>query len=337
MFCLSGVPVLVTGGAGFIGSHLAESLDADGAAVTVLDSLRDGSADNLRAAPGARLVVADVRSAEEVGRVIREHPPRVVFHLAANASVPGSVDDPAYDFAANGVGTFVVLDALRRLGGCERVVLGSSGAVYGQPDEFPIRESAPRRPISPYGASKVSAEVTARMFWDVYRLPVITARLFNSFGPRMARFVILDFLRKLARNPDELEILGDGRQVRDFTYVTDTVQGLRLLADRGEPGEAYNLSSGTSCSVTELARQLLDVLGLAGRTRLRFTGASWNGDAQRWEVCIEKLAALGYRPAVSLREGLIRTAAWFRMREPRWDPAMHSALPGEPHACPAQG
>jgi UDP-glucose 4-epimerase len=308
---LSGVPVLVTGGAGFIGSHLAESFTADGASVTVLDNLRDGSPENLRAAPGARLVVADVRSPEQVGRVIRESRPRVVFHLAANASVPRSVDDPAYDFEANSVGTFVLLDALRQQGGCERVVLASSGAVYGQPEEFPVRESAPLRPISPYGASKVNSEVTARMFRDVYRLPVVTARLFNAFGPRMVRFVVLDFLKKLARDPDELEVLGDGRQVRDFTYVADTVRGLRVLADRGEAGEAYNLSSGTSCSVTELAHQLLDVLGLAGRTRLRYTGTSWAGDAQRWEVSIEKLAQLGYRPLVSLQEALLRTARWY--------------------------
>jgi UDP-glucose 4-epimerase len=305
--------VLVTGGAGFIGSHLVESLVRDGAAVTVLDSFRDGKATNLEAVrDGITVVEGDVRSAAVVDRVIAACRPEVVYHLAANASVPASVADPAHDYETNACGTFVLLDALRRVGGCERFVLASSGAVYGQPERFPIRESDPPEPISPYGASKLSAEVTGRMFRRVYGAPVVIARLFNAYGPRMARFVVLDFLRKLQADPNNLEILGNGEQVRDFTYVADTVAGLRILAERGEPGEAYNLSSGTSCSVTDLAGCLLATLGLAGRTRLSYTGASWTGDAQRWEVSIERLEALGYRPGWPLADGLRRTAHWFQ-------------------------
>ncbi len=307
-----GDTALVTGGAGFIGSHLVESLVADGVAVTVLDNFRGGLASNLSAVSGrVNLIEGDVRGAEQVGRAVAESRPRVVFHLAANASVPGSVEDAAYDFEANALGTFVVLDAVRKAGGCERVVLVSSGAVYGQPTHFPIRETDPVDPISPYGASKACAEVTGKTFWRVYGVPVVIARLFNSYGPRMARFVVLDFLRKLERNRDVLEILGDGKQVRDFTYVADTVQGLRLLAGRGEPGEAYNVSSGTSCSVTQLAHGLLDVMGLGGRTRITYTGASWAGDAQRWEVSVERIGRLGYVPRVPLQAGLRQTLDWF--------------------------
>ncbi len=307
------VPVLVTGGAGFIGSHLVETLVRDGADVTVLDSLRDGHVANLEAVSRQiHLVEGDVRSPAAMEQVIADSRPRVVFHLAANASVPGSVSDPAHDYETNATGTFVLLEALRRAGGCERFVLASSGAVYGQPERFPIREADPRDPISPYGASKLGAEVTARMFWRVYGVPVVVARLFNAYGPRMARFVVLDFLRKLQADPNTLEVLGNGNQVRDFTYVADTVEGLRTLAGRGEPGEAYNVSSGRSCSVTELAHCLLETLGLTGRTRIAFTGASWTGDAQRWEVSIERLQALGYRPRVLLRHGLEQTARWFK-------------------------
>ncbi len=304
--------VLVTGGAGFIGSHLVESLVRDGAAVTVLDSLRDGDVTNLGAVrERVTLVVGDVRCATTVQGVIDACRPQAVYHLAANASVPGSVSDPAHDYETNAAGTFVLLDALRRAGGCERFVLASSGAVYGQPERFPIRESDPPEPISPYGASKLGAEVAGRMFWRVYGVPVVVARLFNCYGPRMARFVVLDFLRKLRADPNALEILGNGKQVRDFTYVSDTVEGLRVLAERGRPGDAYNVSSGRSCSVTELAECLLATLGQAGRARLTYTGTSWAGDAQRWEVSIERLQTLGYRPAVDLRQGLALTAAWF--------------------------
>ncbi len=145
-----------------------------------------------------------------------------------------------------------------------------------------------------------------------YGLPVVIARIFNTYGPRMARFVVLDFLRKLRQDPAMLEVLGDGQQKRDFTFVSDTVQGLLLLAERGVAAEAYNLSSGASVSVTEVAHKLIAALGLADQTRITYTGRSWTGDAQRWEVSIDKLSRLGYTPVVDLEGGLGKTIEWFR-------------------------
>lgn len=305
-------PILVTGGCGFIGSHLVEALAARGARVWVLDNLKAGALDNLRAVQDAvQVEIGDVRDAAAVKAVLERCRPQIVFHLAANASVPGSVDDPAYDFETNSAGTFTLLNALRELDTGARVVLASSGAVYGQPELFPITEEALVNPISPYGASKAGAELTARMFTRVFGAPVVIARIFNTYGPRMARFVILDFLRKLRHNPDVLEVLGNGQQIRDFTYVSDTVQGLILLAERGCPGEAYNLSSGHSTSVIEVAHALIAALGLAGRTRITYTGSSWKGDAQRWEVSIAKLGGLGYTSKVDLENGLTKTIEWF--------------------------
>lgn len=281
--------------------------------MTVLDNLQAGKLSNLSGVINAVCFIeGDVRDADFINKVIREVQPCIVFHLAANASVPQSVQDPVYDFQANCVGTFVLLDALRRYGSCEKFVLASSGAVYGEPTRFPIREEDPLRPISPYGASKAAAEIEARMFALVYGVPVIIARLFNAYGPRMARFVILDFLRKLQKDPSTLEILGTGKQVRDFTYVSDSVSGLLTLAAAGKVGEAYNVSSGIACSVTELAHIMLDALGLRGKTRLIYTGQSWAGDAQHWEVDIDKIKALGYRPQVQLPQGLERVIAWFK-------------------------
>jgi UDP-glucose 4-epimerase len=146
----------------------------------------------------------------------------------------------------------------------------------------------------------------------VYGLPVVIARIFNTYGPRMARFVILDFLRKLRNNPRDLEVLGNGQQIRDFTFVTDTVQGLMLLAERGLPVESYNLSSGSSVSVTDLAQMLIAALGLTDKTRITYTGNSWVGDAQRWVVSIEKIGRLGYTPAADLEFGLAQTIQWFQ-------------------------
>lgn len=305
--------VLVTGGCGFIGSHLVEALVAQGTHVWVLDNLQAGKLKNLLAVRDAvEIEIGDVRDAARVREVVARCRPQVVFHLAANASVPGSVDDPAYDFETNSAGTFVLLDALRVQGERIKVVLASSGAVYGQPNSFPITEACAQIPISPYGASKTCAETIARMFCQVYDLPVVIARIFNTYGPRMARFVVLDFLRKLRQDPTVLEVLGDGQQKRDFTFVSDTVQGMLLLAERGLAAEAYNLSSGASVSVTEVAHKLIAALGLADQTRITYTGKSWTGDAQRWEVSIDKLSRLGYTPAVDLDGGLGKTIEWFR-------------------------
>ena len=305
-------PILVTGGCGFIGSHLVERLVALNAHVTVLDNLQAGHWSNLQSvASQLRAIEGDIRSADTMRVLIEEVQPRFVFHLAANASVPGSVQNPAYDFEANAAGTFVVLNALREADCGAQTVIASSGAVYGEPVSFPIVETDPLRPISPYGASKLSAEVTARLFTQVYGASVVIARLFNCYGPRMARFVVLDFLRKLSSRPETLEVLGTGKQVRDFTYVSDTVEGLLLLAVQGSPGEAYNISSGVNYSVTELAKQLIALSGLTGKTDIAYTGSSWVGDAQRWEVSIEKLRQVGYRPCVELPEGLEKTRHWF--------------------------
>jgi UDP-glucose 4-epimerase len=307
------VRVLVTGGCGFIGSHLVEALVGRGAVVWVLDNLRAGSTNNLQAVRHqVEMVTGDVRDAFCVKDVVASCRPQYVFHLAANASVPGSVDEPAYDFETNSAGTFALFNALKDWNGCAKIVLASSGAVYGQPQTFPISEEFLIDPISPYGASKAGAELSATMFHRVYGLPVVIARIFNTYGPRMARFVMLDFLRKLQRDPTVLEVLGDGKQKRDFTYVADTVGALILLAERGSASEAYNVSSGTSLSVTEMAHTLIAELGLKDRTRITYTGNSWRGDAQRWEVSIAKLAGMGYAPQVALEDGLAHTIAWFK-------------------------
>lgn len=307
----AGSRALVTGGCGFIGSHLVERLVADGAWVTALDSLRDGSEANLQAVRDrVTLCSGDVRNRAEVELALRQAAPDVVFHMAANASVPGSVNDPAHDFEANAVGTFVLLDVLRTLGMKPRVVLASSGAVYGQPDRFPITEDFPLKPISPYGASKLCAENVASMFLGVYGIPTVIARIFNSYGPRVPRYIVYDFLKKLERDPTLLEILGDGKQQRDFTYVTDTVAGLIALAEKGAPGEAYNVSSGQNHSVTELAAMLVQVLRLKN-VEFHYTGSSWAGDAQRWEVETGKLRGLGFEGRTDLRQGLEETVRWF--------------------------
>jgi UDP-glucose 4-epimerase len=306
------VPVLVTGGAGFIGSHVVERLVTLGAYVTVVDNLQAGRWENLKAVEDAITICeVDVRDREAIQSVIEKTRPRYTFHLAANASVPNSVQDPVYDFETNSVGTFWVLEAHRRLEGCERVLVASSGAVYGEPTTFPVDENTPIKPISPYGFSKLNAEVTAQMMYNAFQVPTVIARLANVYGPRMSRYVILDFLKKLQRDPSRLEVLGTGRQVRSFTYIADAVEALLFIAAYGECCLPYNVSSETSNSIAELAEAVIAARGLTGKTRIEYTGTSWPGDAQRYEVAAPRLRALGYRPRYSLEEGLRETIAWF--------------------------
>lgn len=306
-----GSSVIVTGGAGFIGSHIAEVLVGLGADVTVIDNLEAGKADNLAAAAGVRLETVDIADRAAVAEAIRSGAPNYVFHFAANASVPRSVEDPDHDFDANVVGTYNVLRACRGVSGLRKVVFASSAAVYGEPAELPIRESTVLRPISPYGFSKLASENIVQCHRSVYGVPAVAARIFNAYGPRMARFVILDFLRKLAENPQSLTVLGSGKQVREFIYVRDAVSAFLHLAVLGEPGEAYNVSGGTPMSILELARQLVSVRGLSDRCEIRTTGESWVGDAQRWTTDTSKLRGLGFSPCWTLEAGIAETIGWF--------------------------
>ncbi len=307
-----GRSVLVTGGAGFVGSHLAEALALRGARVTVVDNLQAGTWANLAGVAGrvAQREVDVVRAAD-LDPVLEACRPDFVFHLAANASVPLSVERPAWDHETNCLGTVRVLDGVRRFCPAARVVFASSGAVYGEPARVPIAEDDPAAPISPYGCSKLAAEMQCRRAHRLHGVDVVIARLFNTYGPRMPRFVVLDFLRKLRRDPSRLVILGTGRQVRDFNHVSDAVAGLLLLAERGSAGDVCHVASGRARSVTDLAGDLIRILGLEGTTRLEFTQASWPGDAQRWEVDVARLASLGYRADVTMEAGLRSVVRWF--------------------------
>ncbi|MEY2404616.1 MAG: UDP-glucose 4-epimerase [Acidimicrobiaceae bacterium] len=306
----AGSAVAVTGAAGFVGSHVVDSLVAEGSSVVACDNLRAGKWSNLDAHGGVvTRVELDVRDAAAVDALVAEHDLTSIVHLAANADVPASVNDPAYDHDTNAGGTFAVLDAVRRLSPTTRVVVASSAAVYGTPRSLPIDENAPLAPISPYGASKVAADAMARAFKETYGVQAVIARIFNTYGPRMPRYVVVDFLHKLQRDPHHLEIIGTGRQLRDLSYVSDTAAGLLTLVDGGEPGEAYNVCTGKSHTVTDVAKTMIDLLGLDAE--LSFTGVSWPGDVEEFEGDPRKLSALGHRASVSLSEGLAHVIEWF--------------------------
>jgi UDP-glucose 4-epimerase len=306
--------VLVTGGAGFIGSHLVEGLVAEGLDVRVLDNFSAGTKDNL--APVLKKIEVregDIRDVHAVERASEGM--EVVFHLAALGSVPRSVEDPLTTNAVNVDGTLNVLIAARKAG-VRRVVYASSSSVYGDTPSLPKAESLPTVPVSPYGVSKLAGELYCRSFWQVYGLETFSLRYFNVFGPRQDprsqyAAVIPLFASHLLSGRAPV-VFGDGEQTRDFTYVANVVRAnlLAMRAARGFGG-AFNVAAGNQVTVNDLARKLRDLA--AASSAMIEHAAPRPGDVRHSYADISLAQeVLGYQPVVALDEGLRRTMEWYR-------------------------
>lgn len=301
---------LITGGAGFIGSHLVRALVARKAHVRVLDNLSAGSKNNLQDLD-VELVVDDIRNEQAVRQALKGCD--TVFHLAAFVSVPASMEDPIACYETNVMGSLNVLQAAREAG-VNRVVLASSAAVYGELDRT-VSELDEPTPVSPYAVSKLSMEHLAQMFTHAYGLETVCLRFFNVFGPRQSpdspyAAAIPRFTQDLI-DKNHVTVFGDGAQTRDFVYVEDVVQGLLKAAERKDvAGEVFNLAGGSSISILELVTILHRFFAEATDPKY---GPARDGDIRFSQANIEKARkALGYRPEVSVEEGLKRTVEWFR-------------------------
>ncbi len=301
---------LVTGGAGFIGSNLAEALVKSRHRVRVLDNFATGARANLTAGAGAvELLEGDLRDAAIVERAVQGI--EVVFHQAALPSVARSLEDPATTHAVNATGTLTLLLAARRAGVC-RVVYASSSSVYGDTPTLPKREEMPSQPKSPYAVSKLAGEQYCQVFAAALGLETVSLRYFNIFGPRQDpaspyAAVIPKFLAAMRRGERPV-IFGDGKQSRDFTYVENAVRANLLAAEAPRAsGEAINVACGGRVTLLELVEQLNHLLG----THLDPIFAPPRpGDVRHSQADLTRAAALlGYHPTVDLQEGLARTAA----------------------------
>ncbi|MEE8354759.1 MAG: SDR family NAD(P)-dependent oxidoreductase [Candidatus Bathyarchaeia archaeon] len=302
-------PVLVTGGAGFIGSHLVDRLVEEGARVRVLDDLSRGRIDYLEGIwERIEFIEGDIRRPEDVSKALTGI--ETVFHLAANTSVPRSVEDPRYDFEVNAEGTFNLLEACR-LRDVGEVVYASTAAVYGEPRYTPIDENHPTNPISPYGASKLAGEKMGAVFQSVYGLCFTTVRIFNVYGPRQSMYVMYDFMVKLSETPGRLEVLGDGGQRRCYVFTDDAVEGI-LVAAKNAPGEVINLSGDESVSVNELAERMIHELSPGAE--IVNTGASWKGDIQILVGDNSKLKSKWFQPNTPLADGIRKLIEWHQSR-----------------------
>ncbi len=301
---------LVTGGAGFIGSHVVDRLLADGHAVDVIDNLSTGRRE--QANPAARLHVCDIRSVwlDDAFAVAR---PEAVVHLAAQASVARSVTDPRFDASVNVLGTLAVLDAARRAAVGRVVFASTGGAAYGDTDVLPTPEAHPARPASPYGAAKLAAELYLDCWAGLTGGRTLALRLANVYGPRQdprgeAGVVAIFAARLLAG--DECVVNGDGEQTRDYVYVEDVANAVARALARPDVAGIVNIGTAAETSVNELYRRLAR---LAGVMRAPRHGPPRPGEQRRSVLDATRAKArLGWTPAASLDEGLAKTVAWFK-------------------------
>ncbi len=293
-----GRSVLVTGGAGFIGSHLVEALRTEND-VRVVDDLSSGQESNL--VEGVTLVEGDIRDLEVLQEAIEGVD--LVFHQAALASVPLSVEDPERSHSVNATATLSLLE-LAREEGC-RVVLASSPAIYGEPEELPITEDHPTKPTSPYGLDKLALDRYASLYHDLYGVETVVLRYFNAYGPRQGdseySAVISAFLEQ-ARSGGPIAVHGDGEQTRDFVHVSDVVRANLLAAETEHVGEAFNVGTGEATSIRDLAELVRDATGSGAE--ITHTEARQGDIVHSRADTTRARERLGFEASVPLEDGI---------------------------------
>jgi UDP-glucose 4-epimerase len=297
---LNGKSILVTGGAGFIGSHLCKKLSSLAGNLTIYDNLSNGKVENVKHLPKVRFVKADIL---DLKKLYAQEKADVIYHLAAQVVVPYSMENPIEDFETNARGTLNVLEKARK--DDARVVFASSAAVYGNTTQLPTPETYGFSPDSCYGLSKVVGEQYCNMYSKQYGLDVTIVRFANVYGPK-CHGVIHDFLDKISRNPEKLEIIGTGMQSRDFVHVYDVVEALILVAtSEAGLGETFNIGFGKTTTIIDLAKIILNILGLSDKTIITTTNVPWHGDIKIIWFDISKVQkTLNWHPKISLEDTL---------------------------------
>ena len=308
---------LVTGGAGFIGSHIIQDFLNKGSEVVCLDNFDPGYDINIKKAniapflqqEGFELVEGDIRDKELLERIIPDID--CIFHEAAQVSVVESMKDPVRTIDINTIGTFNVLNAALKCN-VRKVIIASSAAIYGDSPDLPKKENMLPSPRSPYAISKLDCEYAAKIFYDEYGLKTTVLRYFNVFGPRQDptsqyAAAIPIFISKALRNEDLL-IYGDGSQTRDFVFVKDVVLANELVMSRGD-GRIFNVANGSAISILELAERIIELTN--SDSKIKYTDPR-AGDIKHSLADISEISNIGFRPKFDLEKGLIETIKWSR-------------------------
>jgi len=303
--------VLVTGGAGFIGSHLVDRLIRDGYRVRVVDNLSSGRVENIKhhlESNSIELIVGDLKDPQVALRAVEGVD--TVFHFAANPEVRVSTTNPEVHFNENIVATFNLLEAMRKKG-VKELVFASSSSVYGEPEEIPVDENASIRPVSVYGASKAACEALIHAYSKLYGIKAVVLRYANVVGPRLRHGVVWDLINKLLRNSAELEILGDGKQVRSYIYIDDAIETTITAWRRTETNyEVYNIASEDWITVDEIADEVIKTMELNNVKKIYkpvLHGVGWPGDVKKIALKIDKIKKLGIKPTMNSREAVRTT------------------------------
>jgi UDP-glucose 4-epimerase len=302
----------VTGGAGFIGSHLSNELFQHNYNVFVVDDFSSGNKGNLR--KGIQSYDIDVRNYDSIAGVIKEVSPNHVCHLAANASTRERSmgwDAPYDDLEVNTGGTLNILRAIIDSELSPYFVFTSSAAVYGEPSSSCMGEDHPKNPVSPYGVSKLSSEKYINAYRNNYNIRGVSLRIFNCYGPYQTRYVMYDFFKKMDEDPTTLEVIGSGKQVRTYCYVKDAARAIRRLIDKRVDSDPINLAGEDVISIKRLAEKIANIHSPNVDTEIYCTGSSWDGDIKKLEASTEKIKKkIDFKPKTSLDEGLEELYLW---------------------------
>ncbi|MGE6754717.1 NAD-dependent epimerase/dehydratase family protein [Rossellomorea sp. NPDC071047] len=304
--------ILVTGGAGFIGSHIVEELLNKNEQVVVIDNFSMGSMDNLPKDDRLTVVEGDISSKETIEKLFQEHQFKKIFHLGAIASVAASVEDPLHTHQTNLEATLYLLEETRKQGGLERFVFASSAAVYGDEPTLPKKETSTIRPLTPYAIDKFASEQYVLAFSRLYDIPTTAVRFFNVFGNRQnpsspysgVVSILTDKFKQLVNNEEtNFTLYGDGEQTRDFIYVKDVVQANLLVSESREAiGKVFNVGTGESISLNNLIGMYEEITN----TKLPIEQLEErSGDIKESYSDISELKSLGFYPKFTMGEGLL--------------------------------
>jgi len=310
---------IVTGGAGFIGSHLTERLLKEGYKVTILDNFSSGKLKNIKhllGNPSLTIVKEDLKKPVQLEQTVKNC--EIIFHLAANPEVRVGETDPKVHFEENILATFNLLEAIRQAKTLKTLVFTSTSTVYGEASQIPTPENyAPLIPISTYGASKLACEALIASYAHTFNHKALILRLANIVGPKSTHGVIVDFIRKLTTNPNELEILGDGTQEKSYLYITDCIEAIihltnEILNSSTEKVDIYNIGSNDKITVKEIAAIVAEEIGNP-HVKYKYTGGvnggrGWKGDVKTMQLSIDKLLKTGWKPKYTSKQA-VRLAA----------------------------
>jgi len=320
VFELKNNKILITGGAGFIGSHLVDKLIELENDVYVLDNLMTTDTRYIQPQIDKKLckfIKGDLRFQKTFEKLPKDFD--YIFHLAADPNVKNSVNEPINSFNHNVLGTLYLLEYTRKIKPKGFIFASSGGTLYGDVEKFPISENEPLKPISPYGASKVACEAYISAYANAYEFKAVSGRYANIFGERSTHGVIFDFYNKLKQNPKKLEILGDGKQQKSYLHVFDCVEGTILIGDNLKEQrlwyDYYNIGSNEWITVEKIALILENELGLKDVQHV-YTGGQkgWIGDVHKSLLSIEKIQKLGWRPKINFEEAIKRYVGWLKIQ-----------------------